>query len=77
MARWAILANLTTFLGIASSSVIIDVLDQSGAWSQWVVSGAAVIAAIYVAWIERPRVRGWFLQLQFKRPSDRGKMDAR
>jgi hypothetical protein len=76
MARWAIVANLTAFVGIASSSVIIDVLDQSGAWSHWVVSGAALIATIHAAVIEWPRVRGWLLQRQVNRPSGRGKTNA-
>jgi hypothetical protein len=77
MARWSIMVNLTAFLIVASSSVIVDVFDQTGAWSHWVVSGAALIATIHIAVIERPRVRGWLLQRQFNRPSDRGKTNAR
>jgi hypothetical protein len=77
VARWSIVINLTAFLGLASSSVIVDIIDQSGAWSQWVVSGAAVIATVYLALIERRRVRGWLLQRQFNRSSGVDKTNAR
>lgn len=75
--RWSIVVNLTTLLGVTTSSVIVDVSDQSAAWSQWVVSGAAAIAAIHAALIQQPRLQGWLLQRQFNRPSYRGKTDAR
>ena len=77
LARWSIVVNLATFLGVASSSVIIDVLDQSEMWSPWVVLVAAVIAAMYVAVIERHRVRARRLQRQFDRLNNRGRHDAR
>jgi hypothetical protein len=75
--RWSIIINLMTFLVVTVPSVIIDFNDQSAAWSQWVVSGAAVTAAIYAAVIERSRLRGWLLQRQFNRPSYQCNTNAR
>jgi len=75
--RWSLVVNLTTLLAVTCSSVIVDISDHSAVWSQWVVSGAAAIAAIYAALIERPGIHGWLLQRQFNRPSYQGKTDAR
>jgi len=75
--RWSIVINVTTLLVVTSSSVVLDIRDQSAAWSQWVVSGAAAIAAIYAALIERPRLHAWLLQRQFNQSSYYGKNDAR
>jgi hypothetical protein len=70
-------ASLATFVGIAASSVTIDVTDQSAAWAQWVVAGAAAIAAIFAAVIERPWIHGWLLQRQFDRPAYQRNRDTR
>jgi len=75
--RWSIVVALAMFLAVTSSSVIVDISDHSAVWSQWVISGAAAIAAIHAVLIERPRLHSWLLQRRFNQPSYEGKTDAR